>query len=272
MHRFLVVVALLLVASLGIAVGTMLDEQTAKADRPTGRAATLAVDVGQLSLDVDEQALEAEPAAAGVLEEVDLDSLVRAADDALRLPDDLEIAIRADPDEAFYDPAARQIVISPAFIAGVEEATGDLYESGDEALVAAASNVRFVVLHELGHALVDMLELPITGLEETAVDEFAAVAMLELLPDADPISVLEASDLFDVLAQAPEEADFYDEHALDQQRFFHLRCLVYGTDPDEYAEELEGLDLEEGRGDLCVDDSERVLRSWSSLLEPYLAG
>jgi hypothetical protein len=141
------------------------------------------------------------------------------------------------------------------------------YGEGDDAVVAAASSIEFTVLHELGHALVDVLELPITGLEETAVDQFAAVALVELLDD--PVAVLEASDLFDWVSVEPEEADFYDEHALDQQRFFALRCLVYGTDPDEYADELDGLDLDEDRAELCVESSEQVFAAWETLLEPY---
>ena len=141
------------------------------------------------------------------------------------------------------------------------------YGAGEDATIAAASSVQFTLLHEIGHALVDVLELPITGLEETAVDQFAAVALVELLDD--PIAVLEASDLFDWVSYVPEEADFYDEHALDQQRFFELRCLVYGTDPDEYADELDGLDLDEGRAELCIDNLARVFDAWGELLAPF---
>ena len=195
--------------------------------------------------------------------------MVEELDAVLLLPRDVTISVREDPDQAYYDPDAHEIVLAPSLVADTVDTMRDTYDSVDDADIAAASSVQFTLLHEVGHALVDVLDLPTTGLEETAVDQFAAVALLDLLDD--PIAVLEASDLFDALAVAPEEADYYDEHALDQQRFFHLRCLVYGTDPDEYAEELDGLDLDEGRADLCIDDSRRVRDAWQVLLAPYEA-
>src|SRR5689334_22528436 len=41
-----------------------------------------------------------------------------------------------------------------------------------------AGNMLFVVLHELGHALISDLGLPVLGREEDAADAFASVAML----------------------------------------------------------------------------------------------
>lgn len=267
MRRLLLVLLALLALAVAFVAGAVLasgdDDQP-----PAPAAAHAAPDTGHVRLRVRERDLAAEPGARRVLDRLELAGLVDQLDARLRLPRDIRIDVRADPDEAYYDPDARRIVLSPAFIADTLDTMRDTYESADDAEVAAASSIEFTVLHEFGHALVDVLDLPVTGLEETAVDEFAAVALIDEVED--PIAVLEASDWFDAIAATPEDADLYDEHALDQQRFFHLRCIVYGTDPDEYADELEGLGVDDDRAAGCVEESEQVRASWHELLRPYL--
>ena len=51
-------------------------------------------------------------------------------------------------------------------------------ELGDDyAQKYLAANLRFVLLHETGHALIDLLEIPVTGREEDAVDQLATTLM-----------------------------------------------------------------------------------------------
>ncbi len=272
MRRTLLLLAIPAAFGLGVLVGGALTDESpgADPDRPTYVVAARpgsAPDAGSLLLDVEDQdAIDELP--ADVIDRLDLDGTIEQLDEVLRLPVDVTVLVRDDADQAYYDPEAKEIVLSPSLVADTVDTMRDTYQDELDADIAAASSVQFTLLHEVGHALVDVLELPTTGLEETAVDQFAAVALLDLLDD--PIAVLEASDLFDALSVTPEEADYYDEHALDQQRFFHLRCLVYGTDPFEYSDELEGLDLDEGRADLCIDDSRRVRDAWQALLAPYV--
>ena len=33
-----------------------------------------------------------------------------------------------------------------------------------------------------------------------------------------------------------QEADFWDEHSLDEQRFFNILCWVFGSDPATYGD------------------------------------
>ena len=43
-----------------------------------------------------------------------------------------------------------------------------------------------IVLHEVGHALVDIHDLPVTGLEEDAVDQFSALIQSRTYGGYDP--------------------------------------------------------------------------------------
>ena len=83
---------------------------------------------------------------------------------------------------AFYRPAPGEVVLC-------YESLRTLYAQGqahrqalglgeDHPLRYVRANVRFMVLHELGHALVDLFDLPVTGRQEDAVDQLAAILML----------------------------------------------------------------------------------------------
>src|SRR5690606_2852675 len=83
---------------------------------------------------------------------------------------------------AFYRPDQTQVVLC-------YETLHTLYERGLEqqralgqdegyALRYTRANVRFIVLHETGHALVQLLDLPVTGRQEDAMDQLAAILML----------------------------------------------------------------------------------------------
>ena len=99
-----------------------------------------------------------------------------------RLPYDVEIILtECNEENAFYDPQTGQIIMCYEFIDSVY---GDfLLHYGDEVTEDQIGRmtfdvVDFVFYHELGHALVDVYVLPITGLEENALDQFAAFFML----------------------------------------------------------------------------------------------
>ena len=79
--------------------------------------------------------------------------------------------------------------------------------------------VRMIYAHELGHALIDQLDAPITGLAESAADEFAAWFFLREGWNAD---VLSLAGLF--VGMSIDENP-RDEHPGDRRRAFQLICL-----------------------------------------------
>ncbi|MBP0017920.1 MAG: hypothetical protein J7647_10225 [Cyanobacteria bacterium SBLK] len=90
----------------------------------------------------------------------------------------------------------------------------------------------FTFFHELGHALVDLYQLPITGKEEDSVDSFATIILLNVYED--DYGVLSGMFQFDVEAEeekkALESLPFWYEHSLSSQRFYDTACLIYGND------------------------------------------
>src|SRR4051812_6372549 len=58
-------------------------------------------------------------------------------------------------------------------------------EEREEADLFVLGNTVFILYHELGHALIDLLGLPVLGHEEDAADNLASIMMI--LEQADPM-------------------------------------------------------------------------------------
>ncbi|WP_327254648.1 DUF4344 domain-containing metallopeptidase [Streptomyces sp. NBC_01244] len=122
-----------------------------------------------------------------------------------------------------YDPDARRIELC------YDDVTEERERLGDEDL---SEVVRETIFHEVGHALVDALDLPDEGAraEEDAADRFAQVALLTGDPEGDQ-TLLAAARAYDLSAAEEDAPDPTDEHAPDAARAESHRCAVYGAFP-----------------------------------------
>ncbi len=135
----------------------------------------------------------------------------------------------------------------------------------EEALLNSLYASIFVFYHELGHALIDILELPAVGKEEDAVDQFSAFMLInsgdkELSDEA----IFNAAVWFGQNPDVPA----WDEHAPNDVRFYNLLCLVYGSNPSEYPQLVEYLN---NRADRCDEEFKKAWDSWNQLLLPHFA-
>jgi len=199
-----------------------------------------------------------------------------------RLPHDVEIVVEeCNEVNAFYDYTTKQIIMCYEFIDSVfSDFDTYYYEEGlevtDEQLtISNLDVVDFVFYHELGHALVDILQLPITGLEENAVDQFAAYFMLLTEDDEEYEGIFGQDIMFNVgtwffiQANYGYEHVYWDVHNLDIQRYYNLSCYAYGQNP-EYNYDLitEGW-LPQERAENCPYEYAVLEDSWSRILSPY---
>ncbi|MBJ7578260.1 hypothetical protein JHC09_10230 [Devosia sp. MC532] len=102
----------------------------------------------------------------------------------------------------------------------------------------------FVLLHEIGHGMVTLFDLPITGREEDVVDQFAIFIVTN--SDEEDQALAERPSRLALLAaygmmrtelpmeRAPRHY-WGDEHSLAQQRGMDMLCMVFGSDPDAYS-------------------------------------
>ena len=182
---------------------------------------------------------------------------------------------------AFYQPLESRVVLCYETLRTLYE-RGQMLQRGlglgdDYPLRYTRANVRFIVLHETGHALVHLLDLPVTGRQEDAVDQLAAILMLRFAGlDETPDEVIDhlrmaANWMLSDSTGAYDLAAYADEHALGEQRYFNLQCLIYGTDPEGFAGMVGAGDLTAGRAGGCARETRLVTRAWLRLLLPHLA-
>lgn len=170
---------------------------------------------------------------------------------------------------AYYDPEAREILVCFELIEQLAEDFGEQIDDEDELASAVGGAYMFIVLHEVGHALVDVLDLPITGREEDAVDQLSSWLLIG--EDDGNAAVLDAAASFSLASEKYDlaEGDFADTHSLDQQRYFNMVCWVYGSDTQAHADLMDDAGLPEARAESCEEEYARLDRSWTALLEQY---
>lgn len=207
---------------------------------------------------------------AGVVEEA-----TQFVNSALRLPRVVPVIFDScGVPNAFYDPEARRIVFCYEFLALFDQMFAQDPEfTAEELDEAILGSTLFFLLHEMGHALVHILDLPITGREEDAVDDLAALILIEADAREDLIS---AAYSFDLLAAHLEasgaELAFWDEHSLSAQRAYALTCMVYGSDPEVFGDLVSPDILPEARAVRCPREFGQKSESWDRLLDPYFLG
>lgn len=170
---------------------------------------------------------------------------------------------------AFWVADERSIVLCYELLTDILVALANSgFQLDDDQLTAATTNTYLWVLyHEMGHALVTMLDLPITGKEEDAVDEFSTVIFVEAgmaYVAADAIWYFALMDN----GEHPPSA-LADEHSLGLQRFYNVLCLVYGSDPATYQATVDSFPEMASRAPRCEDEYAQKKRSWERLLAPY---
>ena len=199
------------------------------------------------------------------------------------------VATACGEPDAFYLPDKREVVLCYEMLhvlyeqgEHLAETGGDGFDFGDAtpeqiAMRYVLANVRFIVSHETGHALIDLLDLPVTGRQEDAVDQFATSLMQYIGSDTEsPKQIADnlrmASLWFLSRVDTGFSLDAYaDAHSLNLQRYFNLQCLLYGSDPERFANIVARGDLPESRARTCPAEARRAGNAWMRLLLPHLA-
>ena len=202
--------------------------------------------------------------------------LEKAADQlnsSLGLPHDIPLRTKECGDQnAFYDPKDRSVTICYELMNGFYQtfrSSGATEEKANEQMFDA---IRFVFLHEIGHALIDAYNIPIMGNEEDAADRLSAFVNLKELGEDGLRAVLAAADAFAIESKQqdrPMKRNLADEHLLQEQRFYNSLCMIYGSDPAKHTGLVKDNYLPKERADRCQYEYKKTVDSWMRLLEPW---
>ncbi|WP_299138085.1 DUF4344 domain-containing metallopeptidase [uncultured Tateyamaria sp.] len=141
--------------------------------------------------------------------------------------------------------------------------------AADEAQDAfVEANLLGIFYHELGHALIDVLGLPVFGQEEDAAD-VASILMIDAFYDEEAAQDLAYDASFGFLAEADAAGDvaYWDVHGPDEQRFYNTVCLFYGGNPDARDDFASDMGLPEDRAETCAEEYEQALDSWGAAFD-----
>ncbi len=175
---------------------------------------------------------------------------------------------------AFYSPASEgktsQIVLCEELIGAIIRQAQSQSDGQSQQRLGVFAQMFFILFHEVGHALIDVLDLPAVGQEEDAVDQLATLFFAE-----EPILAMWAAVFWGQSTNMSRGrfvsmGSFADQHDLTEQRFFNIVCWTYGADPLVRGYVAEKLRLPAQRAQSCQQEYTRMQSAWEHLLGDYL--
>jgi hypothetical protein len=170
------------------------------------------------------------------------------------------------------DVLADQVKSNSAPLVLGQTAAGEEVSPDDAALFMAQDATLAIFYHEMGHALIDILQAPVLGLEEDAADVLSALLINELWDEAASEEKLRAITAFWAASMAEEQSVGemplnYGVHSPNDRRYFTFVCLWYGASPDTREKVAIELGLPEERAVTCPDEFDLANRSWGPFLD-----
>ena len=135
-------------------------------------------------------------------------------------------------------------------------------------------NMLFVVTHEIGHAVIGEMEMPVLGREEDAADAFAIYAALWFGDDFSHRILFEATQGWFLSDRRDRNEGnniaFYGEHGIDLQRAYQVVCFMVGSDPAKFKDLADKTKMPEDRQKTCQRDYGNTAWSWEMMLKSHL--
>lgn len=140
------------------------------------------------------------------------------------------------------------------------------------ALIAAGA-LSFVYFHELGHAIVDLLDIPYFGRQEDVADQIATYVTLQFRDTRLTSNALVgALWFFRTKTAVYAKAHFADEHSLNEQRQFNIVCWAFGSNPRQYVGVAKYARLPKSRAMRCPSEYQDLKHAVEKLLGSKLRG
>jgi putative metallopeptidase DUF4344 len=201
----------------------------------------------------------------------------------LRLPVDLEIStVGCDGvANAFFDRKGgqRSIRMCYEFLqVMLDELPNETASEGTPRNDALIGQLFLVLLHEAGHAVYDIFEVPILGSQEDAADQFAAYVLLQFGGDRAYRLIRGAAHSFKhIVGKLKDKPDvtlpltaFSSDHSRPERRFYNLACSAYGYDSTLFASMVDEEWLPEKRARRCKAEYADLTFAIKRLVSPHV--
>lgn len=165
---------------------------------------------------------------------------------------------------AWYSPQEKSITLCYDYLGSADKFIDDNYQNESIETQATLKTGIFigVLLHELGHAIIDLHKIPIIGGEEDAADRIATIFLLQIT-EKNPTNgkIMIAGILAHDWARKSSMLDklfstdvYSDEHPITEQRVFNIMCLAYGSNPSLFSDTASQLGLSSERASRCQNE------------------
>lgn len=195
-----------------------------------------------------------------------LEQFTEVMNNYIKLPNDIKVIARdCDEPNAFY----LSNTISLCYELGVTEREmfENAGETGEELDNEVYKSLVGTLFHEVGHALIDVFSLKITGKEEDVADQLVAYMLTnDEVGEEYLMTVSYAYSLSAQEATSLDDLPFYDTHSLDAQRSVNFLCYVYGSDPKKFQNFVDEGFLHEDRAASCEEEYNKLVEAWDALL------
>lgn len=251
--------ALAVTCLVGAGCGSSDDEKSAEAKpaKPTGR----------ITVSYDEPADQDEAAAKKLLMLGGTDGVAAGFTKSFKLPTNVKIHVANGLVGPNYNPASKTLTLSYGFVQYTAQVLKNnfppLRTDEDEFGRELAAVDAFILIHEFGHAFIDLFEIPVLGKEEDAADAVAAVFLTRQVKNGAEYA-FDAAKFFDALSGRQRKlapSDYWDEHSLDKQRAYNIVCWIAGSGQAAYDQIKQARILGEERLQRCPAEYEQKVKA-----------
>lgn len=191
----------------------------------------------------------------------------------LRLPHAFHLIARECHEEnAFYTPSEWSLTLCYELIDEInrDAPKADQMKEGVTHDDVVLGEVVFVVLHELGHAVFDMLQVPVFGREEDAADQMAVFLAMQFSREVARTIVRGDYYFFNNHGDPTEWSRYADEHGTNSQRLYNGLCWAYGGDPQLFKDFVDQGLLPKGRAIDCGDEYRQISVAFTKTVLPFI--
>jgi len=231
--------------------------------------------IGQVRILYEEPANEKQRVIRDAMQQRRILEIVASLLNSFRLPRELTLAVRGceGRETAWYD--RDKATMCYEYVDLIQRhapkiATPGGVQRGDS-IVGAVIDTLF---HESGHAVFDLLDIPVMGREEDAADFFSIYLMLQFpAPDArrliEGIAFNMGSEAREDFTDRPAPQKFAGPHGPNVQRHYNVLCLAYAANQALFNDEVPA-GLPPWRARNCWEEWAMLQRAFTKLILPHV--
>jgi hypothetical protein len=186
-------------------------------------------------------------------------------------------------DSPYYSPYYRWMNICYSYVASTETMADDVVKDPSKVKrwipttrgQLIAGEFAATVLHETGHALFDILGVPVFGREEDAADQMEAFLALQFGSDIARTIIKADAYYYEWSATVQKSdpttfAEFSDVHGTDSQRVYNLLCTAYGGQREAFQDMVDSGWLPPERAKNCESEYRRAEIAFRKTIVPFI--